>query len=168
MYLASALRSALPFVRLVAGDSQQVVTLPKLWAEMKLQYKVRAQGHTTKISTLKLSLDELRAKKNMGTERIHTVLHTHRGKFEKKLTEVVAKGWPGWAQQAAELHTFRADHENQEKAGKDFFNLNSKSIAAVHEDLTADYKILADQHSEEVAQILEVYDTAELEIACQL
>ena len=67
----------------IAGIEERHAREAQLWAEMKLQYKVRAQGHTTKISTLKLSLDELRAKKNMGTERIRTLLHTHRGKFEK-------------------------------------------------------------------------------------
>ena len=49
-----------------------------------------------------------------------------------------------------------------------FFKLNNESIAAVHEDLAADYQALADQHSEEVAQILEEYVTDELEIARQL
>ena len=79
---------------------------------MKLQYEARARGHASKINTLKLSLDELRAKTEMGTERIRTLLHTHRGKFEQQLAEALAKGWAGWAQQATELHTFRADHEN--------------------------------------------------------
>ena len=82
--------------------------------------------------------------------------------------EALAKGWAGWTQQATELHTFRADHENREKAGMGFFKLNNESIAAVHEDLAADYQALADQHSEEVAQILEEYATDELEIARQL
>ena len=140
----------------------------QLWAEMKLQYEARAQGHTAKINALKKSLDELRAKTNMGPERIRTLLHTHRGNFEHRLTEALAKGWAGWAQQAAELHTFRADHENRTKAGKGFFKLSNESIAAVREDLAADYQALADRHSEEVVQILEEYGTAELEIARQL
>ena len=56
---------------------------PQLWAEMKLKYEVWAHEHTFKIHTLKQSLDELRAKIDMGTERICTLLHSHRGKFEK-------------------------------------------------------------------------------------
>ena len=70
--------------------------------------------------------------------------------------------------QAAKLHTFRADHENQAKTGKGFFKLNNESIAVVNEDLTADNQTLTDQHSEEVVQILEEYGTTELEIARQL
>ena len=105
---------------------------------------------------------------DMGTERIRTLLHTHRGKFETRLTEALAKGWAGWAQQAAELHTFHADHENQTKAGQGFFKLSNKSIAAVREDLTTDNQTLADQHLEEMAQILEEYGTTELEIVRQL
>ena len=98
---------------------------------------------------------------DMGTERIRTLLHTHRGKFETRLTEALAKGWAGWAQQAAKLHTFHADHENQTKAGQGFFKLSNKSIVAVREDLATDYQALADRHSEEVAQILEEYGAAE-------
>ena len=140
----------------------------QLWAEMKLQYEARAQGHTAKINALKKSLDELRAKTNMGPERIRTLLHTHRGNFEHRLTEALAKGWAGWAQQAAELHTFRADHENRTKSGQGFFKLSNKSITAVREDLAADYQALTDRHLEEVAQILEEYGAAVVEIAHQL
>ena len=77
----------------IAGMEERHAREAQLWAEMKLQYKVRAQGHTSKINTLKLSLDELRAKTDMGTERICTLLHSHRGKFKKQLTEALAKGW---------------------------------------------------------------------------
>ena len=101
----------------------------------------------------------------MGTERIRILLHTHRGNFEKLLTEALAEGW---AQKATELHTFRADHENWTKEGKVFFKLNDESIATVREDLATDYQALADQHLEEVVQILEEYGAAELEIAHQL
>ena len=104
----------------------------------------------------------------MGTERIRTLLHTHRGNFEKLLTDTLAKGWVGWAQQVAELHRFRADHENRVKEGKGFFKLNDESITTVREDLANDYQALADQHLEEVAQILEEYGAAELEIGHQL
>ena len=69
---------------------------------------------------------------------------------------------------AAKLHTFRVDHENQSKAGKGFFKLNNKSIAAVREDLAVDYQALADRHSDEMAQILEEYGAPELEITHQL
>ena len=88
--------------------------------------------------------------------------------FEKQLTEALEKGWAGWTQQAAELHTFRADPENQTKAGKGFFKLNNDSIAAVREDFAAYYQALADRHSEEGVRILEEYGTAELEIIRQL
>ena len=70
----------------------------------------------------------------MGAEPVCTLLHTHRGRFEKQLTEALAKGWAGWTQQAAELNTFYADHENQMKARKGFFKLNNKSIAIVCKD----------------------------------
>ena len=80
----------------------------------------------------------------MGAEPVCTLLHTHRGRFEKQLTEALAKGWAGWTQQAAELHTFRTDHETRTKAGKGFFKLNNENIAVVREELAADYQALAD------------------------
>ena len=152
----------------IAGIEDHHDKEKKLWAEVKLQYEVRAQGHTAKINALKTSLDELRAKTDMGTERIRTLLHTHRGKFEKLLTEALAKGWAGWAQQAAELHTFRADQENLAKEGKGFFKLNNDSIATVREDLAKDYQALADQQLEEVTQILDAYGAAEEELGHQI
>ena len=118
----------------IAGMEEHHVKEVQLWAEMKLQYEARARGHASKMNTLKLSLDELRAKTDMGTKRIRTLLHMHRGRFEKKITEALTKGWAGWMQQAAELHTFCADLENQTKAGKGFFKLNNESISTVHED----------------------------------
>ena len=78
------------------------------------------------------------------------------------------KGWAGWTQQTTELYTFHADHESRTKAGKGFFKLNNESIAAVHEDLGANYQALVDRISEEVVKNLEEYIAAELEIAHQL
>ena len=43
---------------------------------MKLQYEARAQGQATKTNTLKLSLDEMRAKTDMGAERIRILMQT--------------------------------------------------------------------------------------------
>ena len=106
----------------------------------------------------------MRAKIEMGVARIRTLLHTHRGRFERQLTEALDK----WTKKAAELPTFRVDPENWTKAGQGFFKLNNDSIAAVREDLAADYQALVDHHSEEVVQILEEYGTTDLEIACQL
>ena len=88
--------------------------------------------------------------------------------MEKQMMEALDRVWTGWTKQAAELHTFRADHENRMKEGKGFFKLNNDSIAAVCEDLAAHYQALADRHFEEVLQILEEYGATDLEIACQL
>ena len=42
----------------------------QLWAYVKLHYEARAQGQATNINMLKLSLDELRAKRDMEAKRI--------------------------------------------------------------------------------------------------
>ena len=54
------------------------------------------------------------------------------------------------------------------KEGKGFYKLNDESIAAVREDLAADYQALADHHSEEVIELLEEYGTTDLEIVRNL
>ena len=82
----------------IAGMEERHMKEVQLWADMKLQYEARAQGQASKIKTLKLSLDEMRVKTDMG--------------IEKQLTEALEKGWAGWTQQAAELHTFSTDQEN--------------------------------------------------------
>ena len=65
------------------------------------------------------------------------------------------KGWETWAAQAAELHTYRADWENRKKEGRGFYKLSKETVAAVREDLAKDYHELTEQHSEELAQLLE-------------
>ena len=65
-------------------------------ADMKLQYEARARGQTSKINMLKLSLDELQAKTDMGAERDCILLHSHRGRFEKQLMEALDRGSAGW------------------------------------------------------------------------
>ena len=57
----------------IAGMEDRHEKEKKLWAEIKLQYEVRAQGHTAKINMLKTSLDELRAKTDIGTARVRTL-----------------------------------------------------------------------------------------------
>ena len=74
------------------------------------------------------------------------------------------KGWSGWAMQAVELHTFRADMENRRKEGKGFHKLNEESIATVREDLALDYQALADQHCEELTQLTEEFREFQEEI----
>ena len=64
----------------------------QFWADMKLQYEARAQGQATKTNTLKLSLDEMRAKTDMGAERVRILLHSHMGMCEQQLTEALEKG----------------------------------------------------------------------------
>ena len=60
-----------------------------------------------------------------------------------------------WAAQATELHTYRADWENRRKEGRGFYKLIDETVVAVREDLAKDYRELAEQHSEELAQLLD-------------
>ena len=69
-----------------------------------------------------------------------------------------------WAAQPPELHTYRADGENRRKEGRGFYKLNDESIADVRTELARDYQALADQHSEELAQLLEEFGESQEEM----
>ena len=70
------------------------------------------------------------------------------------LKTAMDKGWMAWAAQAVELHTYLTDFENR-KDDRGFYKLSDDTIASVREDLSKDYRELAEQHSEELAQILD-------------
>ena len=78
------------------------------------------------------------------------------------------KGWTAWAAQAAELHTYRADFENRKKEGRGFYKLSDDSIAVVCEDLSNDFQELAEQHSEELSQILDDFGESQEELLDRL
>ena len=78
------------------------------------------------------------------------------------------KGWEAWATQTAELHTYRADWENHKKEGRGFYKLSEETVATVREDLAKDYRELAEQHSEELAQLLEDFGEGQEELLDRL
>ena len=69
-----------------------------------------------------------------------------------------------WAKQAVELHIYRADEENRRKEGRSFYKLNDESVADVRAVLARDYQALADQHSKELAQLLEDFGESQDEM----
>ena len=95
-----------------------------LWQEIKTRYELKANASASKIQHLKLSLEELKAKTEMGIERIWTLFHSHRDKFSWQLKEAMDRGWADWARQAVKFHTYRADQEDRRKEGKGFYNLD--------------------------------------------
>ena len=73
-----------------------------------------------------------------------------------------------WAAHAAELHTYRADWENRKKEGRGFYKLSDETVSTVHEDLAKDYRELAEQHSEELAQLLDDFEESQEELLAHL
>ena len=104
-----------------------------------------------------MALPEMRMHKEMNMECIKILLAMKHERFTHQLKAALDRGWAEWAKQAAELQTYRADQENRQKGDKGFYKLNEENIAMVSEDLTRDYQALADQHSEEIAQLLEEF-----------
>ena len=67
-----------------------------------------------------------------------------------------------------ELHTYCADRENRRKDDKGFYKLSEDNIATVREDLAEDYRVLANQHSEELTQLMEEFTESQEETFRQL
>ena len=88
----------------------------------------------------------------MNTTSIKILLATTHESFTQQLQSAQNTGWADWANQAVELHTYRADQENRLKDGKGFYKLNEESIAIVREDLTQDYQALATLNEQRKAE----------------
>ena len=120
------------------------------------------------IANLKKSVEEARNRCQAITDNVRILLQTNRERFTTQLKSALDKGWMAWVAQAAELHTYRADWENRRKDGRGFYKLNEESIVAVREDLAQDYRTLADQHSEELAQLLDDFGESQEDLFHQI
>ena len=112
---------------------------------MKKQYEEATTTYKQEILTLRNALQEEQNHSRVIIENVRIVLQTNREKFSAQLKTVKDKGWMVWAAQAAELHIYRVDWENQKKEGRGFYKLNDETVAAVRENLTKDYRELAEQ-----------------------
>ena len=129
----------------------------QLWAKMKSLYEEVVVANKRKIENLTKALDESQVHATLMTDRIRTILQANHEKFNMKLKAAMDKGWARWATQAIELHIYCADRENRRKDGKGFYKLSEDNIAVVREDLVEDYQALANQHSEELTQLMEEF-----------
>ena len=102
------------------------------------------------------------------TDNVHILLQTNRERFTTQLKTALDNGWMAWATQAAKLHAYCADWENRRKDGRGFYKLNKESIGTVWENLAQDYCALADQHSEELAQLLDDFGESQEELFHQI
>ena len=129
-----------------------------IWEKMKSHYEEGASVNKHKIENLKKALDEAQNHSQAITNNVCILIQTNQEKFTAQLRTALDKGWMAWAAQATELHTCRVNLENRRKEGQGFYKLNDDSIVAIHEDLAQDYRTLADQHSEELTQLLEDFN----------
>ena len=140
----------------------------KIWAEMKNHYEEAVMTNKQGIVKLKNVLQEAQNRSQAITENVRIVLQTNREKFSVQLKTALDKGWMAWVTQAAELHTYRADWENRIKEGRGFYKLNEESIVTVRDDLAQDYRALAEQLFQQLAQMLDDFGESQEEIFCCL
>ena len=136
----------------------------QIWATMKSLYEEAATSNKRKIENLKKALDEVQNHSQAITDNVCILLQTNREKFTTQLRTTLDKGWTVRAAQAAESHTYRADMEKRRKEGGGFYKLNNESVADLRTELTRDYQALADQHFEELAQLLEEFGESQEEM----
>ena len=113
---------------------------------MKSHYEEATMANKREIENLTKSLDEAQNLSQTITNNIRVLLQTNHEQSTAQLKAALDKGWTAWVTQAAELHTYQVNWENLRKEGKGFYKLNE----AVREDLAQDYRMLLDQHSEEL------------------
>ena len=135
---------------------------------MKKQYKEATTLYKQEIQNLKNALPEAQNHAQAIKENARIVLQTNREQFSAQLKTRMDKGWGAWAAQTAELHTYLADWENRKKEGRGFYKLNDETVATVREDLAKDYRELAEQHSEELTQLLDDFGESQEELLDRL
>ena len=122
---------------------------------MKKQYEEASALYKQEILHLKNALQQAQNHAQTVKENIRIILQTNKEKFSAQLKTAMDKGWEAWAAQTAELHSYRTNWANQKKEGRGLYKLNNETVATMREDLAKDYRELAEQQSEELAQLLD-------------
>ena len=71
--------------------------------------------------------------------------------------------WSRWAKQAAELQLLRANTENRQKDGDEFYKLDKESIEAIKEELPDDFLSLVEEQLAAVRRLVEQLDDDQLD-----
>ena len=110
-----------------------------IWSKMKSHYEEAVTINKRKIENLKKALDDAQSRSQAITGNVPMLLQKNRERFMTQLKTALDKGWTTWAEQAVELHIYRADGENRQEEGCGFYKLNDESVADVRTELTWDY-----------------------------
>ena len=85
----------------------------QIWTKMKSHYEEATMANKRKIENVKKALDEAQNHSQTIANKVCILLQTNCERFTTQLKTTLEKGWTIWATQAAELHSYRADWENQ-------------------------------------------------------
>ena len=91
-----------------------------------------------------------------------------RDRAQANINESTEKVWKEWAQQAAKLHTLRADAENRMKMGDKFYMMDEDNIVTIREELLEDFFALAEEHLKEIRGLVERLDDGQLATQLEL
>ena len=99
----------------------------------------------------------------MGLERIQFIVEAWRNKTKRLIDESSVQWWATWAKHTIELQLLRADAENQQKDGDDYYMLTKEDFTAVRDELVEDFVTLADEQLAMVRQLVAQLDDDRLD-----
>ena len=76
--------------------------------------------------------------------------------------------WKQWSKQAAELQILRADVQNRNKSGDNFYKMDQESIITILEELSEDFYLLAQVHVDKVWRLPEEFEDEQLHATFKL
>ena len=127
-----------------------------------LQYQGEAQATTCLIKKLKEERQAAEDKSKMGLNQIRDIALTWRDRMKRLIKESLVQWWSKWAQQATESRVLRADVENRQKDGGNFYKMDAESIMTIWEEFSDDFLSVAGEQLTVVRRLVEHLDDGKL------
>ena len=123
-----------------------------------LCYKDQEVVTAKRIKQLKDERQAAEDKSKMGLERIRCIVQAWKNQTKCLIKDNLVLWWSKWAKHAAELQLLRADVENRQKEGDEFYKLEKENFVAVKDELAEDFVVLADEQRAVVRQLVAQLD----------
>ena len=128
-----------------------------------VRYKDQEVVTANLIKQLKDDRQAAEDKSKMGLERIRCIVHAWKNRTKRLIEDNSVLWWSKWAKHAAELQLLRADAENRQREGDEFYKLEKEDFAAVKDELAEDFVALVDEQITNVRQLVAQLDDDRLD-----
>ena len=99
----------------------------------------------------------------MGLERISLIVQAWRNRTKCLIEDNSVQWWSKWGKHTTELQLLRADAENRQKDGDDWYMLTKEDFTIVKDELADDFVTLADEQLAVVRQLVAQLDDDRLD-----